>query len=484
MNVKVISRNVGLALLVSALFMFISMLVSLSDGRDSAFGPLAISFIITFIFGAFPFIFVRQSSAISQQDGFLIMMLSWLLSFIFGMLPYVLWGGEFSLVNAWFESVSGYTTTGSTILTDVEALPRSLLFWRSSTHFIGGFGVVVFLLLVLPDASPFRLRLANIELSSLSRIGYRYRSMRIVYIITVVYLGITALTVICLMLAGMSLFDAVNHAFSIVATGGFSTKNMSVAEFDSMAVNIVAVVFMVISSLHFGLIFTAVVTRSLKPFFRNPVVKFFLASIIVLSLLIMLDLLIQGGYTDWGKAAADALFQVVSYMTTTGFGMSDNSQWPLLAGLFLMLSILLGGCSGSTAGGIKADRIYIALKVLSRQIKYSLHPTAVSHIKVGRHSVSDAEASSVMTYIVLYFMILAAGVFCVLLCGVKPVEAFSGFIASMGNAGPGLESISALGTYAAQPAMAKFIYTVGMIFGRLEIYPVIAVTYMMFRRNL
>ena len=171
-------------------------------------------------------------------------------------------------------------------------------------------------------------------------------------------------------------------------------------------------------------------------------------------------------------------------MTTTGFGMSDNSQWPLLAGLFLMLSILLGGCSGSTAGGIKADRIYIALKALSRQIKYSLHPTAVSHIEVGRHSVSDAEASSVMTYIVLYFMILAAGVFCVLLCGVKPVEAFSGFIASMGNAGPGLESISALGTYAAQPAMAKFIYTVGMIFGRLEIYPVIAVTYMMFRRNL
>ena len=483
MNIKVISRNVGLALLVSALFMFLSMMVSLFDGRDSAFGPLAISFIITFIFGAFPFIFVRQSSAISQQDGYMIIILSWLLSFIFGMLPYVLWGGEFSLVNAWFESVSGYTTTGSTILTDVEALPRSLLFWRSSTHFIGGFGVVVFLLLVLPNTSPFRLRLANIELSSLSRLGYRYRSLRIVYIITIVYIGITVLTTICLMIAGMPAFDAVNHAFSIVATGGFSTKNMSIAEFGSMGINMVAVVFMVLSSLHFGLIFTVVASRSLQPLSRNPVVKFFLGSILVLSLLIMADLLIQGGYRDWGKAAMDALFQVVCYMTTTGFGMSDNSQWPALAGMLLLVSILLGGCSGSTAGGIKADRIYIALKTLSRQIKYSLHPTAVSQIKVGKHSVSDTEASAVMTYIVLYCSILVVGIFFVLLCGVKPAEAVSGFITSMGNAGPGLESISALGTYAAQPASAKLIYTAGMIFGRLEIYPVIAVAYMMFRRN-
>ena len=169
MNIKVISMNVGRALLVSALFMFLSMVVSVLNGMDSAFGPLAISFIITFIFGAFPFIFVRQSPAISVRDGFLIIVLSWLLSFIFGMLPYVLWGGEFSLVNAWFESVSGYTTTGATILTDIERLPKSLLFWRSSTHFIGGLGVVVFLLLVLPTASPFRFKLTNIEQSSLSR---------------------------------------------------------------------------------------------------------------------------------------------------------------------------------------------------------------------------------------------------------------------------------------------------------------------------
>lgn len=343
--------------------------------------------------------------------------------------------------------------------------------------------MVVFLLLVLPNASPFRLRLANIELSSLSRVGYRYRSMRIVYIITAVYVGITLLTMVSLMIAGMNFFDAVNHAFSIVATGGFSTKNLSLAEYGSTAINIVAIVFMVISSLHFGLVFTVVATRSLQPLSSNPVVKFFLGSMLVLTLLIMFDLILQGGYTDWGQAAADAMYQVVCYMTTTGFGMSDNSQWPALAGMLLMVAVLLGGCSGSTAGGIKADRIYIAAKTLSRQIKYSLHPTAVSQIKVGKHSVSDAEASSVMTYIVLYCAILLVGIFLVMLCGVKPAEAVSGFIASMGNAGPGLESISALGSYAAQPAAAKFIYTLGMFFGRVEIYPLIAVTYMMFRRN-
>ena len=165
-----------MALLVSALFMFLSLIVSVAYGMDSGFTPMLISFIITLLVGAFPFIFVRKPAAMSLKDGFFTIVLSWLLSFIFGMMPYVMWGGEFTLINAWFESVSGYTTTGSTILTDVEALPKSLLFWRSSTHFIGGLGVIVFLLLVLPGASPYRHKLTNMEMSSLSKEGYRYKS--------------------------------------------------------------------------------------------------------------------------------------------------------------------------------------------------------------------------------------------------------------------------------------------------------------------
>ena len=265
MNVKAISLNVGKALLVSALFMFLSIVVSLIDGMDSAFTPLLISFIITLIVGSFPFIFVRSAQAMSLNDGFLTIVLSWLLSFIFGMLPYVLWGGEFTLINAWFESVSGYTTTGATILNDIEALPRSLLFWRSSTHYIGGLGVVVFLLLVMPQASPYRLKLTNMEMSSLSKEGYRYKSSKTVFIITGVYLGFTITSCISLWAAGMSFFDALNHSFSIAATGGFSTKNLSIGYFQSDLINAIVIFFMAVCAMHFGLIYATFITRSFKP---------------------------------------------------------------------------------------------------------------------------------------------------------------------------------------------------------------------------
>ena len=251
MNIKGISVNVGKALLVSALFMFISIIVSIIEGYDSAFAPLLISFIITLLVGAFPFIFVRNTDSLSLNDGFLTIFLSWMLSFIFGMLPYVLWGGEFTLVNAWFESVSGYTTTGSTILNDIEALPKSLLFWRSSTHYIGGLGVVVFLLLVMPDASPYRLKLTNMEMSTLSKEGYKYKSSKVVRVITIVYASLTVATFLSLWVAGMPFFDAVNHAFSIAATGGFSTKNLSVGAFGSDAINLVVLFFMALCAMHF-----------------------------------------------------------------------------------------------------------------------------------------------------------------------------------------------------------------------------------------
>ena len=231
MNLKVILRNVGFALLVNALFMFFSILVSVANGNDSALAALLISFIMTFSVGVFPFIFVRKTSAISIKDGYMIIILSWLLSFVFGMMPYLLWGGPFTVVNAWFESVSGYTTTGFTVLDDVESLPRSLLFWRSSTHFIGGLGVVVFLMLMIPTSSPMRLKLANMELSSLSKDAYQTRLNKIVYIFTYVYLAITASSFILYMIGGMSAFDAINHAFSVVATGGFSTRNASIGAY-------------------------------------------------------------------------------------------------------------------------------------------------------------------------------------------------------------------------------------------------------------
>ena len=482
MNVKAISTNVGKALLVSALFMFLSMIVSIVNGRDEAFGPLLISFIITLLVGAFPFIFVRGRQPLTLKDGFLTIVLSWLLSFIFGMLPYVLYGGEFTFINAWFESVSGFTTTGSTILNDIEALPKGLLFWRSSTHFIGGLGVVVFLLLVIPDASPYRLKLTNMEMSSLSKEGYRYKSSKVVWIITTVYVSLTTAILLSLWAAGMPFFDALNHAFSIAATGGFSTRNLSIGAYESDTINFIVLFFMALCAMHFGLIYAVFATRSFKPF-KNSVTAYYFGSIAVMSLLIMLSLLTEGGYDSFGRAVMDSTFTVVSYMSTAGFAICDNAEWPWLAGVVLLFASFQCGCAGSTTGGIKVDRILIAFKAISNEIKHRLHPSSVSHTRLSGHHLADAAVSAVLMYIVVYFLVIFISIIAVMLCGCEATEAVSGVIASVGSVGPGLGELGCLDNYSAQPAMAKFIYAFDMFLGRVEIYPVLVVISMIFRRN-
>ena len=482
MNVRSISTNVGKALLVSAFFMFISIIISVVNGLDSAFTPLLISFIITLLVGSFPFIFVKKAAPLTMKDGFITIVVAWVLSFVFGMLPYVLWGGEFTLMNAWFESVSGYTTTGATILNDIEALPDSLLFWRSSTHYIGGLGVVVFLLLVMPDASPYRLKLTNMEMSSLSKEGYKYRSSKVIRVIVTVYVGLTLTATLSLWAAGMPFFDAVNHGFSIAATGGFSTKNLSIGYFNSDVINIVAMIFMTVCAMHFGLIYAVFATRSLKPL-NNTVVKYYISSIIVVSLVIMFSLISQGGYESWGRAWLDASFTVVSYMTTTGFATCDNSTWPFIAGVMLMLVAVQCGCSGSTTGGLKVDRIVISLKSISSEIRKRLHPSAVSQVSMSGHKMADSAVSSVFLYIVVYVMVIIVSIFIVTLCGSEPVEAISGVISSLGSVGPGLGDVASLDNYSLQPELSKFVYTVDMFLGRIEIFPVLVVAAMIFKRG-
>lgn len=482
MNIKSISTNVGKALLVSALFMFLSILISVLNGMDSAFTPLLISFIITLLVGSFPFIFVRKAAPLTLRDGYVTIALAWILSFVFGMLPYVLWGGEFTLVNAWFESVSGYTTTGSTILNDIEALPKSLLFWRSSTHFIGGLGVIVFLLLVMPDASPYRLKLTNMEMSSLSKEGYRYKSTKIVQIITVVYLTITLISTLAFWAAGMPLFDAVNHAFSVASTGGFSTRNISIGYFGSDVINLIAMVFMTISAMHFGLIYAVFASRSLKPL-NNLVVKYYLGSIIVMSLVLMVSLMTGGGYDSWGRAWMDASFNVVSYMSSTGFAICDNSSWPFIAGIILMLAAIQCGCSGSTTGGLKVDRVVISIKAVSAEIRRRLHPSSVTQVRLSGHHLADSAVSAVFLYVVVYVMVVVVSLIAVVLCGSEPVEAVSGVISSVGNVGPGLGGVASLENYSMQPEMSKLIFTFDMFLGRLEVFPVLIVLSMIFKRD-
>lgn len=482
MNWKGISRNVGLALLVSSLFMFFSVVVSLVNGHDSALSSLIISFTVTFIAGIFPFIFVRGSQPISLKDGFVTITLSWLLSFVFGMMPYAMWGGPFTLQNAWFESVSGFTTTGATILDNVEALPRSLLFWRSSTHFIGGLGVVVFLLLIIPDSSPVKLRLANMELGSLSRGAYATRTNRTVNIFAYVYMGIFALALVLYLLAGMPAFDALCHAMSVSATGGFSTRNASIGAFGSRWIEGITMLCMYLSSLHFGLLFLAVAGRTLKPL-NNPVVKYYTGSILIASVLLGIGLKTGGFCRGWGESLWNGLFEVMCISSTTGFAIADNAQWPGALCALIMIVAVVCGCAGSTSGGLKIDRIVLMFKSLGRQIIRILRPSSVHEVKFGGRILGDEALVPHLLYIVLYVLMLAISTALCLWIGVDWQNSLAASITSLSNVGPALGEMGSMGTFNSAPDLAKMVFSLDMFIGRIEIYPVLAVVAMVFDKR-
>ena len=482
MNIKVISRNVGYALLFSALFMFLSILVSVANGNDSALAALMISFTITFTVGVFPFIFVRKSAAITLKDGYMIIALSWLLSFIFGMLPYALWGGPFTIINAWFESVSGFTTTGSTILDNVEALPNSLLFWRSSTHFIGGLGVVVFLLLIIPSSSQMRLRLTTLELSSLSKREYRSGANKTVYIFTYVYFGLTAASFLLYVMAGMSPFDAINHAMSVVATGGFSTRNFSIGAYNSVSVDLITMLFMLLASIHFGMIFVAVVTRSLKPF-KNEIFKFYLSMMVVAGVIVSISIKAHGFEEAWGRSFLSGFFHVMSFASTTGFSIADNSSWPVLSDTILVLMGVCCGMAGSTTGGIKSDRMMFLCKEVKYQLRMVLHPASVKDIRVNGRVIRQNDIAPHILYIALYGLVVIISLAACLTLDPDNNQSFTAILSSLGNVGLSVDQLGSIYNFNGEPSSLKFIYTLDMFLGRVEIYPILAVVMMIFSRR-
>ena len=300
--------------------------------------------------------------------------------------------------------------------------------------------------------------------------------------ITSVYLGLTAVSCLSLWAAGMPFFDAINHAFSIAATGGFSTRNLSIGYFQSDLINLVTMLLMVVSAMHFGLIYAVFATRTLKPM-KNPVVLYYLSSIVVMSVIVTLSLMSEGGYASWGKALLDSSFTVVSYMTTTGFAICDNALWPVLAGMILILAGIQCGCSGSTTGGLKVDRVLVVFKALRNEIRRRLHPSSVSQVKMGGQYLPDNVVGSVFMYIVIYVVVIFVSILAVLLCGSEPVEAISGVISSVGSVGPGLGDVASLDNYSLQPVMSKLIFTFDMFLGRMEIYPIFIVISLMFSRS-
>ncbi|PKO96241.1 MAG: cation transporter [Bacteroidetes bacterium HGW-Bacteroidetes-7] len=474
MNLRTVTRNIGLALLLNALFMYISAIVSAIYDFDASFSPLLLSAVITTFAGSFPLIFVNKFYEINIKEGFTIVVFSWILSCLFGMLPYVLFGGEFSILNSWFESVSGYTTTGATILVDVESVPKGLLFWRSSTHWLGGLGVVLFMLLVLPSVSTFRMKLSKMEISTLSKDNFKFKAHQTIRVISIVYLGLTLLETGFLMLAGMNLYDAINHSFSTVSTGGFSTKNLSILYFDSVKIEVVIMVFMVLSGIHFGLLYSVIAGRSVS-LFKSPIVRFYLMSLLIGGVLVTLNIKLTGVVENWGTALRQGFFQVISLGTTTGFANADSSMWPSFSILLLIYFCFQCACSGSTTGGLKADRVLIFFSSIKAQIRKQIHPNAVVSIKINSQTIDRDLVYGVILYIALYVTIVFIVTVLLTLMGIDMTDSFTSSVASMGNVGPGFGNVGSLGNYSDFPMVGKFILTIQMLLGRLEIYSLLLI---------
>lgn len=468
MRLSIVLRYTGFAILLNAVFMAISAFVSLVNGVDTAFFPLLLSTILAAIVGSFPLIFVPSDVNLLHKEGYAIVVVSWAASSLIGMLPYLLWGGEFTLINSLFETVSGYTTTGSTVLQDVEKLPRGLLFWRSCTHGIGGAGIIIFALAILPSSGKAKLSLSSIELSSLAKDNYRYKADKVVKILLFIYLVLISSETICLKLAGMNWFDAVNHSISTVATGGFSTRNLSIASYNNIWIELIVVFFMILSGLHFGLLF-ATLTSKKANLFRSEIARFYFLTIIFGTLIITANLFLTDVYS-FSDSFRYALFQFTAIITTTGFATVDTALWPALSVLMLVFYSMHCACAGSTSGGIKADRILILLKTFKARTLKLQHPNAIIKTKMNGIILSDDMINAVLIFMSLYMASILVTTLLLTSMNIDLMTSFSAAVTCLGNVGPGFGEVSSLGNFSGLPSAAKFVCAIAMLLGRLELF--------------
>lgn len=468
MRFSVILRYVGAVMLCLSALMAVSAGISFVS-NDSGFYPLLLSSLLTLLLGGFPMIFVSKSDNITTKEGFVIVVGSWVLSCVVGMFPYLIWGGEFSLINAWFESVSGFTTTGASILTNIEALPQGLLFWRSATCWIGGVGVVMFALLVLPSLGTNKMALSGIELSSLAKDNYRYRTQMVVRILLTIYIGLTVVTTLLLKVSGMRWFDALNHSMSACATGGFSTKNASIGFYDSALIEWILIVAMFLSSLHFGLIYSTFM-RKANNIFRSEVVRVYVGIIVGATMLIGASLYFSDIYPDYLEAMRKSVFQVVSIISTSGFATANTNLWTPFAVVILIMLSIVCGCAGSTSGGAKVDRILLYFKVLVARLRGQQHPNAIIRIRLDGIMQEDRQVNTVTLFLTTYFMLIIFGTLSSSLFGLDLLTAFSSSVAFLGNVGPGFGEVGSLDNYAAMPSVLKVQGSILMLMGRLEIF--------------
>lgn len=473
MRTGIIIRYTGVSLVMIAAMMAMSAAIAIFNGYDNSASPLIISAVITFVTGFYPMIFVRSESGINPREGVAIVVLSWLACCIFGMIPYLCYGGEFTLVNAFFESVSGFTTTGASILDDIEALPAGLLFWRTSTAWIGGLGIVTFFSLVIPRSKDTLSVLSRAELSDITLSQSSRQGKPFVKTIMSVYMFLTVTCALSLKFAGLGWFDAVTNAMSTCSTCGFCVRNASIAAYDNVAVEMIIMAFMSICGISFMLLSSLVIGGGLKCRDVSTTTAAFLSFLLIATILVTANLHFNAHEPLLDSIRA-AVFQISSIATTTGFATVDTNVWPTLSIMVLIVASLICGCSGSTSGGIKMDRVVLLSSYIRNSFRTAINPRRIVQARVDGRQISERNANEAMKFVLVYAFLILVGSVVNILFGLDMRTGVSAAIACLGNVGPGLGEVGSMGNYADLPSMLKMTNSLLMIAGRLEIFPILS----------
>lgn len=473
LNYRIIIHIAGVVIVILGIAMIPSLLVSHLYKEREAFMAFLVTIVPLIVLGSALFFYCRPvSNVIKRRDGMLIVGTSWLLATILGALPYLISGEIPNLADAFFESASGFTTTGASILTDVEIMSKGILFWRSFTHWLGGMGILVFTIALLPS-----LGIGGVKIAELEAPGPTFDKMtskvsdsaKILYLF---YVGMTVMQTILLLFGGLNLFDALLYTFGSVGTGGFSSYNTSIAHYQSLYVEVVIIVFMMLAGTNFNLYYL-LLRKKWSSLFKDRELRAYYLIFFAATLLIALSLFLQHTAGSIGQALRLAAFQASSIMTTTGYATADFNLWPTTAKLVLFILMFIGGSSGSTSGSIKVIRIVIFFKLIRRGIYKRLHPTAVVPIKLGDQNISSDVVSEIVSFFFLYLGIFILGAMVVSLENVDPITALSASVTCLGNVGPGFELVGPMSNFSlfsdATTAFLGFL----MISGRLELFTVV-----------
>lgn len=484
MNWRSPLRFLGRLLLVLAVAELVPGLCSLIYGEMADAAAFAVTAAVTGLSGLILMLLGRgKSEQLYRREGFLIVVGGWILASLFGALPYMLTGSLPHPADAIFESASGFTTTGASVMQTIESNGHGILFWRSFTQWLGGMGIIVLFVALLPELGAGARFLYKLEVPGPTAEALHPKVHDTAGLLWKIYLGLSAVEAALLMLAGMNLYDALTHTFSTLSTGGFSPRNTSVAAFGSPWIETIIVVFMILAGANFSLYYGLHLRGGFKALLKDPELQIYLAITFGVSVVISLILMSSGTYTSGGRAFLDAIFQVAGILTTTGFATADYEVWPNTARILIFSLMFVGGCAGSTAGGVKIMRFVIGLKASAREARLMFSPSHIIAVFVGGKTVPETVVRSVMGFFFLYFSSWGLGTL-LLTVGAPDLETAAGAaIATLGNIGPGLSAVGPTGNFSFFAPWQKIVMVVLMWLGRLEVYALVALMTLTFWRR-